>query len=55
MPPLPYQFTVREVNADGEIDEDDEGDNDEYQLEDMEVVEGDFMLPSLGGAADVGR
>lgn len=40
------RFTVREVDeATGEVAEDDVGDEDEYPLDDVEVVPGDFVQP----------
>lgn len=36
-------FTIKDVDADGEVDEDDEGEEDQFPLEDIEVEKTDFL------------
>ena len=38
-------FTTKDLDNNGEVDEDDEGEEDEYPLEDLDIIQTDFLKP----------
>jgi coatomer protein complex subunit gamma len=44
--PCVLKFTTKETDDEGKVDEDDDGDEDEYPLEEIELTESNFMKPS---------